>query len=87
MRPFLALVPLALAACNINSDAGNEQVTLEYNKQQIRDTAVKARDTAKNLAAGIGNVAGATGRAIRNEVGDVDVDVNVKRTPPQQKAQ
>ena len=83
MRPFLAFVPLALAACNINSDAGNEQVTLEYNKQQIRDTAVKARDTAKNLAAGIGNVAGATGRAIRNEVGDVDVDVNVKRTPLQ----
>jgi hypothetical protein len=39
-----------LAACNINSDANNEQVTLEYNKQQIRDTAIKARDTAKNLA-------------------------------------
>ena len=52
MRPILALVPLALAACNINSDANNEQVTLEYNKQQIRDTAVKARDTAKNLARG-----------------------------------
>jgi hypothetical protein len=72
-----------LAACNINSDANNEQVTLEYNKQQIRDTAVKARDTAKNLARGIGNVAGATGTAIKNEVGDVDVDVNVTRTPLQ----
>ena len=87
MRLFLAFVPLALAACNINSDANNEQVTLEYNKQQIRDTAVKARDTAKNLARGIGNVAGATGRAISNEVGDVDVDVNVKRTPLQRNAQ
>jgi hypothetical protein len=72
-----------LAACNINSDANNEQVTLEYNKQQIRDTAIKARDTAKNLASGVGNVAGATGRAIKNEVGDVDVDVNVTRTPVQ----
>jgi hypothetical protein len=83
VRPFLALVPLALAACNINSDANNEQVTLEYNKQQIRDTAIKARDTAKNVASGVGNVAGATGRAIKNEVGDVDVDVNVTRTPVQ----
>ena len=87
MRLVLVLSLLPLAACNVNSDAGNEQVTLKYNKQQIRDTAVKAGQTAKNLASGIGNVAGATGRAIRNEVGDVDVNVDVKRTPPQQKAE
>jgi hypothetical protein len=81
---FLALPLLTVTACNINSDATNEQVTLEYNKQQIRDTAVKAGHTAKNLATSFGNVAGATGRAIKNEVGDVDVNVDVKRTPPKQ---
>jgi hypothetical protein len=81
---FLALPLLTVTACNINSDATNEQVTLEYNKQQIRDTAVKAGQTAKNLATSLGNVAGATGRAIKNEVGDVDVNVDVKRTPPKQ---
>lgn len=83
MRLFLALFPLTLAACNINSDAGNEQITLEYNKQQIRDTAVKAGQTAKNVASSMGNVAAATGKAIKNEVGGVDVDIDVKRTPPQ----
>ncbi len=84
MRLFLALPLLTLTACNINSDAANEQVTLEYNKQVIRDTAAKAQRTAKNLATSVGNVAGATGRAISNEVGDVDVNVDVKRTPPKQ---
>jgi len=82
LRSFLALSLLAVPACNINSDAGNEQVTLEYNKQQIRDTAVKAGETAKSVASGLGNVAAATGRAIKNEVGTVDVDVDVKRNPP-----
>ena len=85
MRLFLALPLLTVtAACNVNSDATNEQVTLEYNKQVIRDTAAKAQRTANNRATSVGNVAGATGRAIGNEVGDVDVNVDVKRTPPKQ---
>ena len=83
MRLFLAFSLLGSAACNLDSDAANEQVTLEYNKQQIRETAVKAGRTAKQVASGVGNVAATTGRAIKNEVGDVDVDVDVKRTRPQ----
>ncbi len=82
MRLFIACSLLSLAACNVDTDATNEQVTLEYNKQQIRDGAVKARRTAKEVASGLGNVAATTGRAIKNEVGDVDVDVDVKRTRP-----
>jgi hypothetical protein len=31
------------------------------------------------VGSGIGNVATTTGRAIRNEVGDIDVDVDVTR--------
>lgn len=82
MRTFLALVLLAPAACGVVSDSANEQVTLQYNKQEIRDRAVQAGQTAKNLAVSAGNVAAATGRAVQQEVGDVDVNVDVKRTPP-----
>jgi hypothetical protein len=80
MRLVLALTLLAMTSCNVASDAANEQVTLEYNKQQIRDTAVKAGETAKTVASGLGNVAAATGRAIKKEIGEVEVDI--KRTPP-----
>jgi hypothetical protein len=82
VRIVFALSLLSVAACNVDSDAANEQVTLEYNKQQIKETAVKAGRTAKEVASGVGNVAATTGRAIKNEVGDVYVDVDVRRTPP-----
>ena len=77
VRIYLTLPLIAVAGCNIESDATNEQVTLEYNKQQMKEAAVKARRTAEDVASGVGNVAASTGRAIKNEVGDVDVDVDV----------
>ena len=85
MRLFLACSLLSLSACSVDSDAANEQVTLEYNKQEIRDRAVKAKRTAQEVASGLGNVAATNGRAIKNEVGDVDVNVDVKRTRPEKK--
>jgi len=83
VRLFLAFLVLGTGACSVDSDATNEQVTVEYNKQQMRETAAKAGRAAKEVASGVGNVAVTTGRAIKNEVGDVDVDVDVKRTRPQ----
>jgi hypothetical protein len=80
VRRFIVLALLAMPACNVASDATNEQVTLEYDKQKIREGAAKAGQTVRNVASGVGNVAAATGRAIRNEVGEVEVDV--KRTRP-----
>ncbi len=79
VRIILTFALLTLAACDVDNDAANESVTLEYNKQQIREGAVKAGRTARQVASGVGNVAAGTGRAIKNEVGDVDVDVNVTR--------
>ena len=73
---------LMLPACNVDSDAGNEQVTLEYNRQQIKKTARDAARTAKEVGSSVGNVAVSTGRAIKKEVGDVDVDVDVTRKKP-----
>jgi hypothetical protein len=79
MRILIALPLLLAAACSVDSDGGNDQVTLEYNEQRIRDGARKAGRTARDVAAGVGNVAESTGRAIGNEVGDIDVDVDVRR--------
>jgi hypothetical protein len=74
-----ALVLPALAGCSVDSDSANEQVSIEYNKQRIRDAAAATARTARDVGSAAGNVAATTGRAIRNEVGDVDVDVDVTR--------
>ena len=79
MRLIIVLPLVALAACNVDNDTGNDTVTLEYNQQRIEDAARKAANAAQDVATGVGNVAADTGRAIRNEVGDIDVDVNVSR--------
>ncbi|HEY0012778.1 MAG TPA: hypothetical protein VGB79_07995 [Allosphingosinicella sp.] len=83
MRTILALplllVPLAAAACSVDSDGSNDQVTIEYNEQRIRDGARKTARTARDVGSAVGNVAASTGRAIGNEVGDIDVDVDVRR--------
>ena len=81
MRAFLAFPLLrAAAGCNVQNDTGNDSVTLEYNQQRIEDAAAAAARTAKEVGAGVGNVAASAGSAIKNEVGDIDVDVDVNRT-------
>jgi hypothetical protein len=75
VRTLLALPFLLLGACSVDNDAANDQVRVEYNEQRIEDAARSARDVAK----GAGNVVAASGRAIRNEIGDIDVDVDVRR--------
>ena len=70
---------LLLAACDVDNDAANEQVTVTYDKERIREGAATAGRTAKDVASGVANVAESTGEAIEKEVGDVDVDVSVRR--------
>ena len=79
MRILFALPLLGLAACNVQNDEGNDQVRLQYNQQRVEDAASDAADAAKDVAKGIGNVAQSTGAAIKDEVGDIDVDVDVTR--------
>jgi hypothetical protein len=83
MRIVLALsalaAPLALAACNVSNDSNNGQMTLTYNQQQIENAAVDVRDATRDVATGVGNVVTSTGRAIGNEVGDIDVDIHRNR--------
>ena len=79
MRTILALPLLLAAGCNVDNDAANDQMTLEYNQQRIEDAASSAANTAQDIGAGIGNVAASAGSAISNEVGDIDVDLDVDR--------
>jgi hypothetical protein len=79
MRIILALPLLALAACDVDNDSANDQMTLQYNQQKIEDAAAAAARGTRDVAAGVGNVAASAGRAARNEIGDIDVDVDVTR--------
>jgi len=79
MRLILALPLLPLAACSVDNDAANDQMTLEYNQQRIEDAAADAANTAREVGSSVRNVAASAGQAIENEVGDIDVDVDVTR--------
>lgn len=82
MRAIWTIPLVIVGACSVDNDTTNDKVTVEYNQQRIEKTARKAARTAKDVASSAGNVAATTGRAIKNEVGDVDVDVDVRRTRP-----
>jgi hypothetical protein len=86
MRQILPVALLLLAACDVDNDAANEKVTVNYDKERIKETAADAGRTAKGVARSVGNVADATGKAVKKEVGDVDVDVSVKRTREEERA-
>ena len=77
MRLFVPLTLLLLAACGVENDPENEKVSVTYDREKIKE----AGRTAKDVARSAGNVAETTGEAIKKEVGDVDVDVDVRRTP------
>jgi hypothetical protein len=79
MRILFALPLLAAAACSVDNDSANDQMTLEYNQQRIEDAARDTARAGRDIATGVGNVAASTGRAIGNEVGDIDVDVDISR--------
>lgn len=80
MRVILPAALLLLAGCDIDNDPADHTVTVRYDREKIRKSAVEAESAAKAVATGVGNVAKDTGRAIKREVGDIDVDVKVRRT-------
>ncbi|HEU0098448.1 MAG TPA: hypothetical protein VFQ67_06690 [Allosphingosinicella sp.] len=82
MRLILALPLLALAGCNVDNDSANDSVRLEYDQNKIE----KAGRAIGEAGAAVGNVAASTGRAVKNEVGDIDVDVDVRRDRTQGEA-
>ena len=79
MRIVLTFPLLMVGACNVDNDPANDRVTVKYDGKKIERAAAATARTAKEVGSGVGNVAVSTGRAIKNEVGDIDVDVDVKR--------
>ena len=79
MRIVLTFPLLMVGACNVDNDAAHDRVTVKYDQNKIERAAAATARTAKEVGSGVGNVAVSTGRAIKNEVGDIDVDVDVRR--------
>ena len=79
MRMLVALPLLLLPACDVQKDAANDQVTLEFNEEHVENAAESVGNAAERAASEVGNAAERAGQAIENEVGDIDVDVDVGR--------
>ena len=79
MRVIFIAALLMLAACDVDNDPANEKITVRYDRELIKKSAADAGRTAKAVATGAANVAKDTGRAIKREVGDVDVKVTRNR--------
>jgi hypothetical protein len=71
MRILYALPLLAVAACGVENDPQNDQITLEYNEEQIENTAADVGNTAEAVVSDVGNTVEDVGNRV-----DVDVDVN-----------
>ena len=68
---------LILGACNVSKD-GNE-VTVQYDQNTAENAVADAGNFAENIGGAIANDASRTADKVQNEVGDVDVDVDVNR--------
>lgn len=80
MRLIFLFPLLILSACDVRNDPAGNTLTITYDKQEIRQKAAAASRAARDAAKVAGNVAASTGRAVKREVGDIDVKVDVKRT-------
>jgi hypothetical protein len=86
MRALAAAAILAVCGCEVENDPAEDRVTVQYDEARIKKSAATAGRAAKDVATGVANVAEGTGKAIKREVGDVDVDVKISRKRSEEKA-
>lgn len=79
MRILLAAPLLLLGACNVDRDSGNGTTTVSFNEDVAENTLSDVGDAAENIGGAIVNDVEQTADKVSNEVGDVDVDVDVTR--------
>ena len=79
MRILIAAPLLLLGACNVERDQANDTTTLSFNEAVAENTLEDVGETAENIGGAIANEAEQTADKVQNEVGDVDVDVDVTR--------
>ena len=79
MRFLLAAPLLLLGACDVDRNAANDTTTLSFNEAVAENTLEDVGNAAENIGGAIANEAEETAAKVENEVGDVDVDVDVTR--------
>ena len=77
MRLLLAAPLLLLGACQVSKD--DNSTTVSFNQDVAENAAADIGNTAENIGGMIANDVDETADKVKNEVGDVDVDVNVSR--------
>jgi len=77
MRILFAVPLLLLGACQVSKD--DNSTTVSFNEDVAENAAADAGNFAENVGGMIANDVGQTADKVQNEVGDVDVDVNVTR--------
>ena len=82
MRAVFIIPALLLGACQVSTDDANDSMTVAYNQDVAENAASDVANTAGSIAEDIGNDIERTGDKVQNEVGDVDVDVDVSRNAP-----
>lgn len=79
MRILFAVPLLLIGACNVDRDAGNDTTTISFDEDAAANTAEDVGEAAENIGGAIVNDVERTADKVSNEVGDVDVDVDVER--------
>jgi hypothetical protein len=79
MRLFALLPLLMIAGCGVDTDPRNDRVTLEYNEQRVENALDAAANEAGRVASDVGNSIEGAGQRIENDIGDIDVDLDVRR--------
>jgi hypothetical protein len=77
MRILFAVPLLLLGACQVSKD--DNSTTVSFNQDVAENAAADAGNFAENVGGIIANDVDQTADKVKNEVGDVDVDVNVTR--------
>ena len=81
MRILLAVPLLFVAACGVDNDPQNDQVTLQYDENEMENVTADLGNAAENAGEALGNAAEEVGDTVRNT--DVDVDTGGDDEPPQ----
>ena len=81
MRLSLFAMVLGLAGCDIVNEPEQDKVTVTYDEERIKNATETTKRTANQVGTGVVIVTKGAAQVIKREVGDVDVDVKVTRTP------
>ena len=77
MRHLLIVPVLLLAACNVSHDQENGSTTVAFDANTAENGLEAAANEAQEIGGIIANDVSQTADKVQNEVGDVDVDVDV----------